>query len=206
MKAARKLVKGCYMDIDLELYSIIQKYGIYDSTPELKDIYNYDLFVQKINRIFERFGNGECVAIRGGGEHTRAMLDVLSDNNRSKIRYIIDSNTKQKTFEYGAHEFKIISPEEETKKWIDIIVISTYEQKIEYALDLCNIAYGEGIIIIDPYEELETEGVFFREAFYKYKDMMHKKITYFDTINAYKRLRWTNDKNIKKYCLKRLVA
>lgn len=144
------------MNIDNELYKIINKYDIYDCNPR------YKLY----GRICELFGNmiasipkDKKIALRGGGVHSLMFLSGLGDT-ANRIDYIIE----KKNVEFTPYIQKSIMLNDVSKEQLDYIIISSYKYREEMKLEL--IEMGCSATVIDPYEVLEKNGIVLTTHFY----------------------------------------
>lgn len=113
-------------------------------------------FENKIEKIRDYLGslpeNG--VAIRGGGPHTRHLINYFSKELKN-IKYIIDKNPEASIF-YNT-SYSVITPDEIDKYNIRVVIISS--KKHHEALAQECTQYCKDIKIIDIYEYLKKNGI-----------------------------------------------
>lgn len=189
------------MNIDLELFRLIMKYGIYDSEPVLKELYMYDYWGVHVNEIIDTIPKDKVIAIRGNGLHTSELFKLLREDNKNRIKYLIDQHHGDIPEE---RDIPILLPEEMEYVHIDVILLSTFKWRVEFMAQLMEC--DDGIEIIDIYDEMEKNGIFFDKEFYTYSVRINKYINYKDTSTTYhKYLCATNEKN-KRFYLEKLIA
>ena len=76
-----------------------------------------------INSMFDSIAPCETVAIRTGGVNTKKLLSILSESNRRKVRYIIDTKADEETYLEGV---KMISVKQMEQYKINCIVLSSF--------------------------------------------------------------------------------
>ncbi|MBO4998899.1 MAG: hypothetical protein J6D02_12955 [Lachnospira sp.] len=147
------------LNINKELEVLILKYKI-DA-----GVYHFQYHIaEMINKIFDSFGEEKCVALRGGGEHADKLLQVLSEANRKKVKYVIDRN---KTIE-GFHGIEVIDIKNIPNRTIDIFIISSFKHRVEMARELFTLKHclNEDFQVIDLYEILQQKGIACLQPFY----------------------------------------
>lgn len=189
------------MNIDVELFRLIQKYDIYATDPILKELYMYDYFAVTANEIINSIPEGKSIAVRGNGLHTERLFKVLGEEQKQRISCFIDKD-------YGwipeGRDIPNIIPEEIGDTNIDVIILSTFKWRKEFMAHL--IDYMPRIKVIDIYDVCERQKVFFEKEFYLYASQEMKHINYIDTAIAYKQYRSSMEQEERKFFLKRLIA
>lgn len=147
------------ININKELEALILKYKI-DA-----GVYHFQYHIsQVINEVFDSFSNEMCIAVRGAGEHTEKLLQILSEENRKKILYIIDKNANIDNFQ----GIEAVGTESMLNKDIDIFIISSFKHRIEMARELFSLKHcsNEDFQVIDLYEILQERGISCNQPFY----------------------------------------
>ena len=189
------------MNIDVELFRLIQKYDIFATDPRLKELYVYDYFSATANKIINSIPEGKSIAIRGNGLHTEQLFKVLGEEQKQRISCFIDKD-------YGwipeGRDIPNIIPEEIGDTNIDVIILSTFKWRKDFMAHL--IDYMPQIKVIDIYDVCERQKVFFEKEFYLYASQEMKHINYIDTAIAYKQYRSSMEQEERKFYLERLIA
>lgn len=186
------------MNIDVELFRLIKKYDIYHWMPEVEEIYKKDFCRQLTKELFQSLPKGKKIALRGAGKHTEEILACLTEEEKKKITYFIDSNVYCKKEGYT-----VIDPTQILNYAIDIIIISSHRFKVDFMRELLNL-HGN-YQIIDIYDYFAENGMICTKEFYLYDSVpfMHK--TYVDVNNTLKMYEEDYVGN-KKIYLQKLIA
>lgn len=147
------------ININKELEALILKYKV-DA-----GVYHFQYHIsQVINEVFDSFSNEMCIAVRGAGEHTEKLLQILSEENRKKILYIIDKNANINNFQ----GIEVVGSENMLNKDIDIFIISSFKYRIEMARELFSLKHcsNKDFLVIDLYEILQERGIACNQPFY----------------------------------------
>lgn len=147
------------LNINKELEILILKYKI-DA-----GVYHFQYHIaEMLNKIFDSFDEEKCVALRGGGEHSDKLLQVLSEENRKKIKYVIDKNKTMDDF----HGIEVIDTKNIPNRTINIFIISSFKHRVEMARELFTLKYclNEDFQVIDLYEILQQKGIVCLQPFY----------------------------------------
>lgn len=113
-----------------------------------------------LDKLFDSFTEDSNIAIRCGGEHTYRMIQLLSPNNREKIKYIIDNDTDCLAAHLG---YKVIRTDEITNYNIQTIVVSSFNYGQDIAKSLKD---DDKYKVIEIYEYLRDNGILCKCDFY----------------------------------------
>lgn len=108
-----------------------------------------ELFCRKI---MEKYSEQSTFAIRGGGDDTVLFLDALSEEQRQRIKYIVDGNLQCNASRWGV---PVMQPSrQEWKEVTHVIVISSnYREQM-----LSELANEPQMTVIDLYQQLWDAG------------------------------------------------
>lgn len=186
------------MNIDIELYKLIRKYDIYHLIPEVEELYKESYCAYLIDKLVETAERDEKIALRGGGLATQKFLAALSDENKDKIKYIIDSDLN-KCFDGCI----TIHPSELEKYDIDSIIVPSYKFRRLFLNELLDGPHHYKVV--DLYDFLASEGMVCRSEFFSHERCVGIHKTYFDINNTIK-LYEQSEGEEKKYWLQKLIA
>jgi hypothetical protein len=127
------------------------KVGDYHPTPPRQytgsDLDGIKTHGRKLNEVFDRL---KSAAVWGAGAHGQAILSFLSPDNRDKIRFYLDKDSKKLDRYIPNTKAQIIYPSAETlRQDIDAVLISAVLYENEIADELANkLGYSGQIIKI----------------------------------------------------------
>lgn len=182
------------MDINKILDKMIEKYKLYGEI----DYLDYKKVVFLIKEFLCQIPKESKIAIRGGGEHTKYLLEILEELKYiDNITCIIDKELKQ----MDGTEYKCISVDDIYKYNIDVIIISSYQYRKEMTMELYNL--DKVYEIIDIYDYLYLNNINIQGPFYLYSN---DRINRYDEIFLYRK-KYLKEKNLKlkEFYLKNLI-
>lgn len=106
-----------------------------------ESIERYDLkFNKKIDLYANLLAGGETRAIWGAGAKGSTFLNLM-DEDQSKVKYVVDINTKKQNCFIGGTGHPIYSPEHLTREKVDAIIVmnTNYEEEIKQILKNLNL-------------------------------------------------------------------
>lgn len=187
------------MDIDYILFMIIKKYDIYKAVPELYDFYKENLYINYVDEFIRNLSDNCVLAIRGGGIHTYELLNRLDVQCRKKIKYVIDKNIR-----INISGCQVVHPDQIADYNIDTVIISSYKCAREFKAELLD--YMGKMDIVDPYEHLANEEMYYDREFYAYADKEIYHTTYIDTTTTYHLFLTQKKIELKRFYLEKLIA
>ena len=189
-------VETLAIDIDLELFKLIQEYGIYDEEPELKEIYITSYIANLANGMVESISSNKKIALLGSEEENIFFLASLAEKNRDKIDFVVDDAS------HDLLELTAIKRAELGKYGVDTIILTSYAthevEKFNFIPQMANIQ------IIDFYDYLAQHRVFLQHPLSDASGRC-RHITYAETNSAlvcYKNA----DAGQKAWYLRKLIA
>lgn len=143
------------MNINDELEKIKTKYFSTCNT------YNEEV-IKVIKELMKSIPDTSKIAIRGGGEHTLKLLELIPNNKN--IIGIFDINN---AYTNNTGVIKSYPVSDLIKYDIDIIIISSFKYRYEIRKELEN-NFNKSYIIIDIYDKLAEKGIVLDRVFYFY--------------------------------------
>lgn len=160
--------------LDEKLYTLVNKYNICTSGKDKQTrIREKNAAISYINDIFSDLG--VCnIALYGAGEHTVNLLHSLSNENYSKVKFILGDKfndrkmDKNKTYLY---------PEELMNIEVDVVVISSFASKSIIRDNIEKMGFNK--TVIDLYDMFDAKGLHLDRAYYRvgkceYRDIIEK--------------------------------
>lgn len=152
------------MDIELELNQIKKKY--FENSNTLGDN-----VIEYIREIMKNIPDDSSIAIRGGGEHTAKLLELIPDTKN--VIGIFDANSS-----YTNNSGRIRSyPSNALEDYeVDVVIVSSFKYRSEIRKELEGLETKE-LIVIDIYDELAKQGIYLEKLFYYYSAYPYCEIT-----------------------------
>ena len=147
------------MDIEYRLQHLLNKYGLDKNHPDqfvsLKIVYY-------INELFEGLAKAKKkIYICCGGNHTRKLYKVLSDENKDRVCAVIDDNCIDNS---GFSNWKVIRKSEAMYSDDNIFVLSSYRYELELKIELINVKH-----VVSIYDYLKSKGIYINYNFYDFR-------------------------------------
>lgn len=187
------------MNIDLELHRIIKRNKINKFYPSLENLYKKEIADELINDLFGKFDADKKVALKGDTQHIYEFARSLSEKNRKKITYIIDWEENQ-----SIEGYEIIQPIQIGEKNVEIIILTSFNNRLEMKLEL--LENVEEVEFIDLYDYFCMNFLYFEKEYYKENsNEMIPHITYSDLYCTRRQYELEANRENKEYFLELLI-